>query len=190
MTAQVKPSDYAKAVAADVSRRYGVQASPEVVRIVAFGQFSQPYAIWDEVSKQLVYPNGAEFYRKTVGQRKSGQGSSPKVAARRDQLRVLHAAGATDIEIASKLGVVQSTVCSDRHILGLSANSVTQSKRALSERDQKILDMHAQGIDVSIIAAEVGLNALYLYRLGLRKLNITFRYPETADIVRAKRAAK
>ena len=106
-------------------------------------------------------------HRKRLGLKNNG---SNRVRARvftDQQLIDLHEQGLVDREIAEKLGVHQTLVCTYRNRLGLKTNG---SNRRFT--DQQLIDLHKQGLIDREIGEKLGssraLVGIHRKRLGLK----------------------
>lgn len=95
---------------------------------------------------------------------------SPKVAARRDRVRALRAAGATLDAMQAELGVCRATLCQDILALGLVGTSPnTPARRSLAahrpDLARKALDLQQQGLGLLDIARDMHLPHYTVRRL-------------------------
>jgi DNA-binding NarL/FixJ family response regulator len=123
MSARKTSAAYAAAVAADVAARYGAKVNPAVVQVLPQGMVSAPTPIWCPKANQLVYPNGAEFYRNTQRFGQTRKRPNLAIAKRRERVAELHAQGLTDGEVAEALAVSQQIAIADRQFLKLVRNA-------------------------------------------------------------------
>jgi transposase len=200
VNARPDPANYFAAVAADVALRYGA-AVPDasVVQVLPAGATSAAYPVWCPKLKQLRYPDGAAFYRRTMSNTLSGGkkpvgmvgGSKPSEAslARRDLVLDLHASGKSDREITAQLQISQHTLKHDRKMLNLFANRDKTAANARLERDKKICALRSKGWSHEALAKEFSLSQHVIRRLVAKVvLSPAVAAAEKAD--KAKRVRK
>jgi lambda repressor-like predicted transcriptional regulator len=157
MNARTAPSSYAQAVAAEVAARYGARVSADVVQIVPQGMMSAPMPFWCPKAKQLRYPDGSDFYRKTVADGTAGRMPERGVALRRKKVAALHAQGFCDREVALALEVSYQVATNDRYALKLPRIADQEPAQILAARNSQIRALRAEGWTFDQLQAKFGL---------------------------------
>jgi DNA-binding CsgD family transcriptional regulator/AraC-like DNA-binding protein len=171
-------------VAAEVAARYGVTATPDVVKFLPRGLSSFVPPVWNGYTLVHADPKKASW-RHAQNVRAKRDLESPLVKVRRAEVARLHGLGWQDEAMASALNVSHWTVKADRSRLGLTANGDPALAEILQNRLLLLRQGAAAGDSLEVLAARLGLSRDYTQRL-LREHGLTVA--RSALPLRASRA--